>query len=106
MPDQTMPAPAVQPANRKGAKPINLALQGGGAHGSFTWGVLDRILEDGRLTIDGIVGTSAGAMNCAVTAYGLTIGGPEGARSKLREFWRRISDEAKKGPLQIGRAHV
>ncbi|MBK3774477.1 patatin-like phospholipase family protein [Azospirillum sp. YIM DDC1] len=100
MPDQTMPAPAVQPANRKGAKPISLALQGGGAHGSFTWGVIDRILEDGRLTIDGIVGTSAGAMNCAVTAYGLTIGGHEGARSKLREFWRRISDEAKKGPLQ------
>src|SRR5689334_3087726 len=59
---------------------INLALQGGGSHGSFTWGVLDRLLEDGRLGIDGIVGTSAGAMNCAVAAYGLTIGGNPAAR--------------------------
>ncbi|HMV40723.1 MAG TPA: patatin-like phospholipase family protein, partial [Plasticicumulans sp.] len=55
---------------------INIALQGGGAHGAFTWGVLDRLLEDGRLLIDGISGTSAGAMNAAVLAYGLARGGP------------------------------
>jgi NTE family protein len=79
---------------------INLALQGGGSHGSFTWGVLDRLLEDGRLGIDGIVGTSAGAMNCVVAAYGLTIGGNPGARAKLHEFWKRISEQAKKGPLR------
>ncbi len=60
-------------------KPINLALQGGGAHGAFAWGALDRILEDKRIVIEGIVGTSAGAMNAAVTAYGLTVDGNEGA---------------------------
>ncbi len=101
MPDQMTPAaPTVSIPRRTAVKSINLALQGGGAHGSFTWGVIDRLLEDGRLNIDGIVGTSAGAMNCAVTAYGLSIGGAEGARAKLHEFWKRISDEAKKGPLQ------
>jgi NTE family protein len=52
-------------------KLINLALQGGGSHGAFAWGVLDRILEDERIVIEGIVGTSAGAMNAAVTAFGL-----------------------------------
>src|SRR3954471_11483582 len=82
------------------AKRVNLALQGGGSHGSFTWGVLDRLLEDGRLGIDGIVGTSAGAMNCVVAAYGLTIGGHPTARAKLQEFWKRISEQAKKGPLR------
>lgn len=55
-------------------KPINLALQGGGSHGAFAWGVLDRILEDDRIVIEGIVDTSAGAMNAAVTAYGLARG--------------------------------
>src|SRR5690606_1234898 len=83
-----------------GRKRINLALQGGGAHGAFAWGVLDRILEDGRIEIEGVVGTSAGAMNAAVTAYGLSVGGNEGAREALRNFWRRISDAAKFSPLQ------
>jgi NTE family protein len=77
-----------KPARRK---PINLALQGGGSHGAFTWGVLDRLLEDGRLDIDGICGTSAGAMNAIVCAYGHMKGGPEGAREKLAEFWRKVS---------------
>jgi NTE family protein len=72
-------------------KPVNLALQGGGAHGAFAWGVLDKLLEDGRLTIDAMSATSAGAMNAVVAAYGLSIGGPDGAREKLDEFWRRIS---------------
>ena len=69
------------------AKRINLALQGGGSHGAFAWGVLDRLFEDGRIAVEGIVGTSAGAMNAAVAAYGLTLGGNEGARSALRRFW-------------------
>jgi NTE family protein len=73
-------------------KTINLALQGGGSHGAFAWGVLDRILEDDRIAIEGIVGTSAGAMNAAITAYGITIGGNEGARYALRKFWESIAD--------------
>ncbi|MEZ5923633.1 MAG: patatin-like phospholipase family protein [Hyphomicrobiaceae bacterium] len=72
-------------------KPVNLALQGGGAHGAFTWGVLDKLLEDGRIDVKAISATSAGAMNAVVFAHGLSIGGPEGARAKLEEFWREIS---------------
>ena len=81
-------------------KLVNLALQGGGAHGAFTWGVLDRLLEDERMSFEGICATSAGAMNAAVMAYGLTIGGREGAKLTLANFWRRISDAAAWGPLQ------
>lgn len=58
-------------------KTVSLALQGGGAHGAFTWGVLDRLLEDERLVIDGISGTSAGAMNGAILVYGMAVGGRE-----------------------------
>jgi NTE family protein len=72
-------------------KRVNLALQGGGAHGAFAWGVLDRLLEDGRLSIDAISATSAGAMNAVVLAYGAAIGGPDGAREKLAEFWGEIA---------------
>ena len=71
-------------------KAVNLALQGGGSHGAFAWGVLDRLLEDGRITIDGISATSAGAMNAVTLAYGWAIGGPDGARRSLAEFWQRI----------------
>jgi len=85
---------------RGNARAINLALQGGGAHGAFAWGVIDRILEHGGIEIEGIVGTSAGAMNAAVTAYGLAIGGNEGARVTLRNFWKAISDQARMSPLQ------
>ena len=73
-------------------KTINLALQGGGSHGAFAWGVLDRILEDERIVIEEIVGTSAGAMNAVVTAYGLTLGGNEGARQSLRQFWEAVAE--------------
>jgi NTE family protein len=76
-----------------GRKTINLALQGGGSHGAFAWGALDRILEDERIVIEGIVGTSAGAMNAAVTAYGLTLGGNEGARRTLKSFWEAVADK-------------
>ena len=70
---------------------LNLALQGGGAHGAFTWGVLDALLEDDRLQLDAISGTSAGAMNAVVLAQGLMEGGPEGARRALREFWTSVA---------------
>ncbi|HXH03047.1 MAG TPA: patatin-like phospholipase family protein [Candidatus Competibacteraceae bacterium] len=82
------------------AKRINIALQGGGAHGAFTWGVLDRLLEDGRIDIDAISGTSAGAMNAAVLAAGLAEGGCAGGRARLEEFWRRIAEAARFSPLQ------
>lgn len=75
-------------------KPIGLALQGGGAHGAFAWGILDRLLEDGRLAVEGVSATSAGAMNAAVLSYGLLQGGPEGARVALRNFWRDIARTA------------
>jgi len=87
-----------KPANNH--KRINLALQGGGAHGAFTWGVLDCILEDGRLEIDAISGTSAGAMNAVALADGFTAGGAEGAREKLEDFWRTMSDAAKNSPIK------
>ncbi|MEC9369345.1 MAG: patatin-like phospholipase family protein [Pseudomonadota bacterium] len=72
-------------------KTANLALQGGGAHGAFAWGVLDRLLEDGRISVEAISATSAGAMNAVVFAYGISVGGYEGAREKLEEFWKEIS---------------
>jgi NTE family protein len=81
---------------------IDLALQGGGAHGAFTWGVLDRLLEEKRLRIDGISGTSAGAMNAAALADGYTDGGPEGARKALEAFWAGVSRSARFSPFQRG----
>jgi NTE family protein len=84
-------------ANRKrpiAQKTIALALQGGGMHGAFTWGVLDRLLEDGRLSIEGVSATSAGAMNAAVLAHGLLTGEPEHARRALHDFWRAVAQSA------------
>src|SRR5438309_2928559 len=72
-------------------KHINLALQGGGSHGAFTWGVLDRLLEDPRIALEGVSATSSGAMNAAVLADGLTLGGPDGAREALDRFWRHLA---------------
>src|SRR5262244_3189956 len=95
------PMSSIRKAGSRGGsdpKAINLALQGGGAHGAFTWGVLDRLLEDGRFVIDGISATSAGAMNAAVVAQGLLASGPEAARQDLERFWRRISLMAAAGP--------
>jgi len=79
---------------------IDLALQGGGSHGAFTWGVLDRLLEEPWLHIEAISGTSAGAMNAAVLADGWTCGGAEGARAALDRYWRRVSRAAAFSPLQ------
>jgi NTE family protein len=73
------------------SKRINLALQGGGAHGAFTWGVLDALLADGRITIDGISGASAGAINAVVLADGLARGDVDEARRRLAGFWRAAS---------------
>ena len=84
----------------RGPKVINLALQGGGAHGAYTWGVLDRLLEDERIVIEGISATSAGAMNAAALAQGLTEGGERGARTALEVFWRSVSRTASLSPLQ------
>ena len=106
------PEPRARPhgaATRKGARDaasavktrtVNLALQGGGAHGAFAWGVLDKLMEDGRIDIEGISATSAGAMNAAVLANGFTQGGRDGARSALEDFWRRIAQTAFATPLQ------
>ena len=81
---------------------VDLALQGGGSHGAFTWGVLDRLLEEPWLEIDGISGTSAGAMNAAVLVDGHAKGGSAGARTALENFWRRVSEAARFSPLRRG----
>lgn len=73
---------------------LNLALQGGGAHGAFTWGVLDALLADGRVHFEGVSGTSAGAMNAVVLAQGLMAGGPDGARAALDTFWTTVASSA------------
>jgi NTE family protein len=75
-----------------GEKAINLALQGGGSHGAFTWGVMDRLLEDERLTFDGITATSAGGVNAVLLADGLARGGRQGARELMQAFWKKMSD--------------
>ena len=79
---------------------IDLALQGGGSHGAFTWGVLDRLLEEPWMKIDAISGTSAGAMNAAVLVDGWSKGGADGARAALDAYWRRVSRAAAFSPLQ------
>ncbi len=84
------------------AKPVHLALQGGGAHGAFTWGVLDRLLEERRIEIDAISGTSAGAMNAVVLVSGYQKGGREGARAALENFWRAVSRDGRLSPIQRG----
>lgn len=79
---------------------VDLALQGGGSHGAFTWGVLDRLLEEPWIKIEAISGTSAGAMNAAVLADGWSEGGADGARAALDAYWRRVSRAAAFSPLQ------
>jgi NTE family protein len=86
--------------NDPSMKRVNVALQGGGSHGAFTWGVLDQLLADGRLAIEAVSGTSAGAANAIVMAEGLRRGGPEVARSRLKQFWKTVSREAASSPLQ------
>lgn len=84
----------------KTAKTLNIALQGGGAHGAYSWGVLDRFLEEESLTIEGISGTSAGAMNAAMLAHGFLENGRDGAKETLEKFWKRVSEVAAFSPLR------
>ncbi len=88
------------PASASNPLLIDLALQGGGSHGAFTWGVLDRLIEEPWLKIDGISGTSAGAMNAAVMASGLEHGGVDGAKAALETFWKAVSEAARFSPMQ------
>ncbi len=82
-------------------KLINLGLQGGGSHGAFTWGVLDRLLADGRVRIEAVTGASAGAMNAVVLAQGLVNGSHDEARATLAKFWREVSDISAHSPLGV-----
>lgn len=93
-------AVAKEPAAKKTHKKhVNFALQGGGSHGAYTWGVLERFLEEEDLVIEGISGTSAGAMNAAVLVNGQAKGGRDGAIRLMEKFWRRISDAAAFSPI-------
>jgi NTE family protein len=86
---------------RKGTRKVmNLVLQGGGSHGAFAWGVLDRLREEEALQFEGISGTSAGAANAVVLADGFAAGGREGARQALRAYWQRVSDLWSRGPFK------
>src|SRR5215471_15031832 len=88
-----------QNAQKRVRKVLNLALQGGGSHGAFAWGVLDRLLEEETLQFEGITGTSAGAVNAVVLADGLAAGGREGAREALRAYWQKLSALSAKSAL-------
>ncbi|ABS66080.1 patatin-like phospholipase family protein [Xanthobacter versatilis] len=79
---------------------VDFALQGGGSHGAFTWGVLDRLLEETWLEIEGVSGTSAGAMNAAVLADGYAAGGRQGAQQALESYWRHVSEAARFSPFK------
>jgi NTE family protein len=81
-------------------KRVNLALQGGGSHGAFTWGVLDALIEDGRLEFEAVSGTSAGAINAAIMLQGWSQGGPAGAREALGRFWKELGAFAVASPIQ------
>src|SRR5882672_4114332 len=94
------PAPHTRKSHKSNRLLIDLALQGGGSHGAFAWGVLDRLLEEPRFCIAAISGTSAGAMNAAVLADGWTERGAEGAREALEKYWQRVSRAAAFSPLQ------
>src|SRR5690348_15841487 len=95
-----MPARAAEKKTSATTKRINLALQGGGAHGAFTWGVLEQILSDERISIEGISGTSAGAVNAVMLADGLCRGGREEAQKRLADFWRSASSNGNLPTLQ------
>ena len=92
MPKNEPSRPHDRHSGRNATKLVNVALQGGGAHGAFAWGVLDYLLEDGRLDICGISGASAGAVNAVVLAHGVSTGGRAGGRAALADFWRRVGE--------------
>lgn len=95
------PTPAPEAAGpRADPLPIDVALQGGGSHGAFTWGVVERIFEEPGLHVESITGASAGSMNAAVIAHGYMQGGPAGVKVALEKFWRSVSDAARFSPIQ------
>ena len=95
-----LPSPIARTGSSLELKWVNLALQGGGSHGAFTWGVLDHLLEDERIAFEGISAASAGAINAAVLACGLAEGGRQGAKRALTKLWRRIAHLSSLTPLQ------
>jgi len=99
-PKRQLAARESKPRSSKEPLLVDLALQGGGSHGAFTWGVLDRLLEEEGFTLEAISGTSAGAMNAAALAFGLLVGGRDGARNALHTFWKRVADAATFSPFQ------
>ncbi|MCG5240385.1 patatin-like phospholipase family protein [Azospirillum doebereinerae] len=99
VPPQPTPASPRPPMDRPKTR-LALALQGGGAHGAFTWGVLDRLLEEESLDIAGVSGASAGAMNAAILVQGWARGGRHGARAELDRFWEKVSAAGRLGPIQ------
>lgn len=88
------------PGARGDSLTIDLALQGGGSHGAFTWGVLERLVDEPSLHIESVTGASAGSMNAAVLAHGYMLDGPAGAKAALGKFWRAVSDAARFSPIQ------
>ncbi|HEX3406910.1 MAG TPA: patatin-like phospholipase family protein [Caulobacteraceae bacterium] len=95
------PTTAPQPVGtRDDPLPIDLALQGGGAHGAFTWGVVERLFEEPTLRIESITGASAGSMNAVLIAHGCMLGGAAGVKAALERFWAAVSDAARFSPLQ------
>src|SRR5271170_7785673 len=98
--DTPVPAAGTEAVEIADQKVVNLALQGGGSHGAFTWGVLDRLLEEERLSFEGISASSAGSVNAVVMAHGLVVGGREEARNAMRLFWKRMSETTSHGVLQ------
>ena len=98
--DQDLRGPGSDSAQGVEQKVVNLALQGGGSHGAFTWGVLDRFLEEERLKFEGVTATSAGAVNAVVLADGLAAGGREGAKNALRVYWAKVAALSSRGVFQ------
>ena len=92
--------PAAAQKSIAAQKVINLALQGGGTHGAFTWGVLDRLLDEERVSFEGITASSAGAVNAVVLVDGFAAGGRKGAKKALRTFWRKLSQDASNSLFQ------
>ena len=102
----TRRAPRKSSASRKASpkaasaiKPINLALQGGGSHGAFSWGVIDRLLEDERIEIEAVTGASAGAMNAVALADGYADGDRDAARAALTRYWDGVVKAALTSPM-------
>jgi NTE family protein len=93
---------SAKPSSTREPVLVDLALQGGGSHGAYTWGVLDRLLEEPWLRIEGVCGTSAGAMNAAVLVAGHAAGGTEGAREALDRFWRAVARAGAYSPMRRG----